>query len=290
MGYLKIDVKRETKKLVNFIKQKIKDLDRDGLILGLSGGIDSAVVACLSTKATKNVLALIMPEKYSNKENIKDAIKIAKKLKIRYKLINLTSTLKKLGAYKTPLRFFPTQKLKSCLIKKVFQQLTDKYKENPFSLSLVSSKDKLLARGNASYRIKHRLRMLLLYYYGELNNYLVAGCANKTEYLIGFFVKHGIDSATDIMPIIHLYKTQVKELAHYLGIENRIINKAPSPDLIPGIIDEYAIGLEYKKLDLILWAIEHNNKKILNQFKKETAYVKNLIKNSEHMRHVYTLK
>ena len=109
--------------------------------------------------------------------------------------------------------------------------------------------------GVAFYRIKHRLRAILLFYYSELNNYLLVGCANKSEWLTGFFVKYG-DSIADIMPIMSLHKTQVFGLARYLGIPDYILEKAPNPDLIPGLNDEEALGISYKKLDLILACIE----------------------------------
>ena len=98
--------------------------------------------------------------------------------------------------------------------------------------------------------------MILLYLYGELENKLVVGAANKSEYKIGFFVKHGCDDAVDIMPLLNLYKTQVRELARYLKIPSRIIKKPPSPDIIPGICDEEAIKISYEKMDLILLALE----------------------------------
>jgi NAD+ synthase len=81
------------------------------------------------------------------------------------------------------------------------------------------------------------------------------GCANKSEWLTGFFVKYG-DSIADIMPIISLYKTQVFELSRYLKIPDYILEKAPSPDLLPGLVDEDALGISYKKLDLILACFE----------------------------------
>ena len=121
--------------------------------------------------------------------------------------------------------------------------------------NLTGSSDKELCRGSAYYRIKHRIRSVLLFYYAELNNYLLVGCANKSEWLTGFFVKYG-DSIADIMPLISFYKTQIFAIADYLRLPDYIINKAPSPDLLPGIIDEDMIGIPYKKLDIILYGLE----------------------------------
>ena len=134
--------------------------------------------------------------------------------------------------------------------------------------------------------------MVLLYLHGELEDRLIVGAANKSEYQIGYFVKHGCDDATDIMPLLNLYKTQVRELARYLNIPSRIIEKPPSPDIIPGIIDEEAIGIPYEKLDLILLALEKGWEipeiaKALGMEEKRVVYVKNLIQKSEHMRKIY---
>jgi len=136
--------------------------------------------------------------------------------------------------------------------------------------------------------------MILLYLYGEKENRLVVGAANKSEYKIGYFVKHGCDDATDIMPLLNLYKTQVRELARYLSIPARIIEKPPSPDVMPGLTnDEEVIRISYEKMDLILLALEKGWKlsdivKTLEIKEDEVIYVKNLIQKSEHMRKIYT--
>ena len=106
-------------------------------------------------------------------------------------------------------------------------------------------------------------------------------------------MKHGCDDAVDIMPLLNLYKTQVRELAQYLNIPTRIIKKPPSPDIMPGIIDdEEVISISYEKLDLILLALEKGWKlsdivKVLGVEKDEVIYIKNLMQKSEHMRKIY---
>jgi NAD+ synthase len=137
------------------------------------------------------------------------------------------------------------------------------------------------------------MRMVLLYLYGEIENRLVVGAANKSEYLIGYFVKHGCDDATDIMPLLNLYKTQVRDLARFLNIPSRIIEKPPSPDIVPGIVDEDVIGIPYEKLDLILLALEKGWEgveiaKALDIEEERVVFVKNLAKKSEHMRKIYS--
>ena len=287
---------------VNFIKEYTKRLERDGVILGLSGGVDSAVVAALCKRAegAKRTLALIMPERDSDKEHIKDAIDFAKELKIKVKLIDMTPYLKEIGSYRLfsleRLLFVGREKGES-VVKNVYNFYRRVRGETPFLSGLRGLKSKkgslYLSRINAYYRIKHRMRMLLLYFYGELENKLIVGAANKTEYKIGYFVKHGCDSASDIMPILNLYKTQVKKLAKYLNIPQRIINKVPSPDIIPGITDEEAIGIPYEELDLVLFALEKgwevNEISMKLEIEEEKImYVKNLMQESEHMRKIYS--
>jgi NAD+ synthase len=110
-------------------------------------------------------------------------------------------------------------------------------------------------KGLAFYRAKHRVRMVCLYLEAEKRNFAVVGASNRTEALTGFYVKWGDDSA-DIEPILHVYKTEVYQLATELGIPEKIRIKVPSPDLIPGITDEYILGMSHSELDSILMKIE----------------------------------
>jgi len=298
---MKINPEKVALSLENFIGKYSDKLERGGAILGLSGGIDSAVIAALCVRALgpKKTFALVMPEKDSKKEHTKDALNFARKLNIEAKLIDITPYLEGLGVYKLfPLdKLLSLGKLKGALIRKAYHFYERKTGKIPFLESLSGFKDKeyssYLARGNAYYRAKHRLRMILLYLYGELENRLVVGAANKSEYKIGYFVKHGCDDATDIMPLINLYKTQVRELARYLNIPVRIIEKPPSPDVMPGIVDdEEVIGISYEKMDLILLTLEKGWKlsdivKTLGIEEDEVIYIKNLMQKSEHMRKIY---
>jgi len=285
-----------------FIREYTEKLEREGVILGLSGGIDSAVIAVLCVRALgpKKTLALIMPEKDSKKEHTEDALNFARELNIETKLIDITPYLEELGVYKLfPLdKLLSWGKLKGAFVKKVYRFYERKTGKIPFLEGLSGFKDKeyssYLAKGNAYYRVKHRLRMILLYLYGEMENRLVVGAANNSEYKIGYFVKHGCDDATDIMPLLNLYKTQVRELARYLNIPARIIEKPPSPDVMPGLAnDEEVIRISYEKMDLILLALEKGWKlsdivKALKIEENDVIYIKNLIQKSEHMRKIYT--
>jgi NAD+ synthase len=111
---------------------------------------------------------------------------------------------------------------------------------------------------SACQNIKQRTRMIQLYYYAEKNNYIVAGTTNKSEVMQGFFVKFG-DGGVDIEPIAHLYKTQVYQLARYLGVIKEIINRPPSPDTysLPVTDKEFYFCVDYELLDLLLYAYEN---------------------------------
>jgi len=301
---MKIEPKKISLSLENFIREYTEKLEREGVILGLSGGVDSAVIAALCVQALgpKKTFALIMPEKDSKKGHTKDALNFAQELGIEAKLVDITPYLEGLGIYKLfPLdKIFSLGKLKGALVRKVYHFYERKTGKLPFLESLSGFKDKefnsYLAKGNAYYRAKHRLRMMLLYLYAELENRLVVGAANKSEYKIGYFVKHGCDDATDIMPLLNLYKTQVRELARYLNIPARIIEKPPSPDVIPGLTDdEEVIRISYEKMDLILLALEKgwivsDIVKTLGVEEDEVTYIKKLIHKSEHMRKIFIPK
>ena len=298
---MKINPERVALFLENFIREYTDKLEREGVIFGLSGGIDSAVIAALCVRALgpKKTFALIMPEKDSKKEHTEDALSFARELGIEAKLLDITPYLEELGIYKLfPLdKILSLGKLKGTLVRKAYRFYERKTGKLPFLESLSGFRDKefnsYLAKGNAYYRAKHRLRMMLLYLYAELENRLVVGTANKSEYKIGYFVKHGCDDATDIMSLLNLYKTQVRELACYLNIPARIIGKPPSPDVMPGLTDdEEVIRISYEKMDLILLALEKGWRlsdivKTLKVEEDEVIYIKKLIHKSEHMRKIF---
>ncbi len=294
---MKIEPGATASYLEDFIRTHVEKLDREGIILGLSGGVDSAVTAALCSRAVspEKVRALLMPEKDSAKEHIEDAVSLAEQLKIEYKLIDIGNYLKKMDIYKLfILNKLPlARKSKENLVKKAWNYYGEKTGETPFLAGIKGLKNKeydsLLGKSNAYYRVKHRLRMLLLYLHAETENRLVVGAANKTEYKIGYFVKHGCDDAADIMPLLNLYKTQVRQLAGYLDIPPGIINKPPSPDIVPGLTDEEAIGIPYDTLDLILVALEKGWEiprivETTGIAAERIVPVKNLISGSEHMR------
>jgi NAD+ synthase len=204
-----------TEKLVLWIKDRVKTSGCKGAVLGISGGIDSAVTAVLCKRAfPRSTLGINLPC-YSNPEDQEHAGLIAEKFAIPYKVIVLD------GIYEAFLKILPQEKAEVRL--------------NP------------LAQSN----LKARLRMATLYYHANQLNRLVVGSGNRSELAIGYFTKWG-DGGVDIMPIGNLVKKQVVELALYLDIPQAIIDKPPSAGLWQGQTDEAEMGLTYQNLDKYL--------------------------------------
>lgn len=251
-----MEIEKERNRIIKFLQERLEEEGKEGYVLGISGGIDSAVVSYLLKEAVgkEKVFGLIMPEMDSEPSSLKDALLIVGNLKIPYKIFSLTKALWILGVYRSiPLFWLLFRPLKRKVVKYLYKEYSKILRKPVF----FAQKEKLSAKlnwfyeGIAYYRIKHRLRMALLYFFAEMKNYLVVGCNNLTEELIGYYVRYGDDSS-DIAPISHLYKTEVKELAKILGVPKRIIDKPPSPDLFPGISDELSLGIDYSTLDIIL--------------------------------------
>ena len=289
-----IDAVSLATRIEEFIRVKVDDFQREGAVVGLSGGIDSAVVAALAARALgpEKVLALLMPDRDSARSSKRDALKLAQGLEIRHKTVGLTKFLLLMGIYwKLPLWLLGPRSFQAKLVHRYYDSFVREWGESPFAAIMVGTKGlpgPLVNQAVAYHRVKGRLRAILLYYYAELENLLVLGTCNKTEKAIGFFFKYG-DAAADVAPLESLYKTQVRQLAAFLEIPDEIITKPPSPDLLPGITDEYAIGLSYETLDRILWRLEAgmSTEEIAVALGLEldaVDYVRDLTRRSVHMR------
>jgi len=240
-----LNVKELSFKIQEWIKEYIESAKSEGVVIGLSGGIDSSVTAALCVKALGNdkVIGVSLPCE-SLQEDIKDAEILANKLELQFLEIDLTST------YKEFIQTFPS-------------------KIHPNKLSL----------GN----IKPRLRMTALYFIGQSKkDFLIAGTGNRTEIAIGYFTKHG-DGGVDFEPIGDLYKYEVKELAKVLDLPNDIINKPPSAGLWKGQTDEDEIGMTYDTLDEIIYRIDYGLA-MDNLNTKKIEKVKKMIQSTQHKR------
>jgi NAD+ synthase len=260
---LSIDPAASAEALASFILSEVNDLRRDGALIGLSGGIDSAVVAALAVRALgpERVLGLLLPEHDSDPESRSLALRLARGLGIRRRTVWLTPLLGLMGAYwQVPLWLVPTRRLRARLVTGHYRRYAKTLREGetPFSTVMVGTqglRGPWLNEAIAYHRVKVRLRTVLLHYHAELRNYLLLGTCNKTELAVGFFVKHG-DAATDVDPLASLYKTQVRQLAAYLRVPPAIVGRPPSPDVFPGLTDEQAMQIDYPTLDRVLWGLE----------------------------------
>ena len=272
---LDIDPGKEISRISEFIREStFKKFRRRGAVVGLSGGVDSAVVAELLVRALgrEKVLGLFLPEKESNPISTEYGLKQAKKLGIETVLIDITHRLEALKVYQerdSVIRdIFPEFEGSFRFNVTLPQNLLEKYRINYHSITIedqegkrqtkrISAKDWL--RISACQNMKQRMRMVELYHHSERNHYIVSGTTNKTEVCQGFFVKYG-DGGVDLEPISHLYKTQVYKLAKKFGVIEEIIRRPPSPDTysLPVTDKEFYFCIDYELLDLLLYAY-HNN-------------------------------
>ncbi len=208
------------KRIEHFIKDYVEKSGAKGIVLGLSGGVDSCTVAALSARAIggSKVLGLQLPEKETfTAADARHSNLVAKKFKFKTSKIDITPTLQ---------AFYN-------------------------SIPIFDQSEKL-CKGN----LKARTRMVYIYYYANNRNMLVCGSSDKSETMMGYFTKWG-DVAADISPIMDLYKTQVRMLAQHLKIPKEIARKPSSPALWPNQLAEDELGIKYEQLDLILYGLEH---------------------------------
>ena len=217
---LEINPEEMKQKIARFIEDYLAKTKAKGIVLGMSGGIDSSTNAALTALSIggNKTYGLLMPEKETERRiDIDHAQQVANKFKIETTVIDITEILDAL--YGTIPVFKPSS---------------------------------LKAKGN----LKARTRMMLLYYYANSRDLIVAGSSDKSETMIGYYTKFG-DIAADITPQQDLYKTQIRQLAKYIGIPGAIIKKPPTPALWPGQTAEKEIGITFEKLDLVLYGLEH---------------------------------
>jgi NAD+ synthase len=250
---LGIDPEQEAKRIDRLISDTLSTRDASGVVLGLSGGLDSSVVAALSVRALDGdrVRALIMPERDSSADSAEDARLHAEQLGIDYEIENLTEALGAIRCYEGSAS--ELVRLRKGI--RIAINLLPGAGRKGFLTNLDGAGGRQFQQFLAFHRMKHRLRMIVLHREAEKGNLLVMSCANRTEFETGFFVRYGDDSG-DIAPIKHLYKTQVFQLGRHLGLPEKILGKQPSPDLFAGMKDEEILGMRYSELDSILWCLD----------------------------------
>lgn len=266
---LSIDTEKEVEKISSYIRSVLtKKLKRRGLIVALSGGIDSSVSLGLAVKAIgpERVFTLLMPERHSSGDTLELSNSVADAFKVDRAHENISGILEAVGFYQrydNAVRQAIPEYGEGWKSKIVIPNAIENKGFNLFSVVAQSPEGNTVKKRLplkayleivAATNFKQRTRKMLEYYYADRMNYAVVGTPNRLEYDQGFFVKLG-DGAADIKPIAHLYKTQVYQLAEYLGVPENVRRRPPTTDtysLAQGQ-DEFYFSLPYDKMDLCLY-------------------------------------
>ena len=212
-----INASRAVEVITGFIRSQVAQTGFERLVVGLSGGVDSATSAFLAARAVggDNLLAIRMPYRTSSAESETDAIRVVEALGCRTERVDITAMV-----------------------------------DPMLAMVFGAEVDTRVRRGN----VMARMRMIVLYDRSAAFDALVIGSSNKTEALLGYGTLYG-DMAAALQPIGDLYKSQLREVAECLGVPDEIVDKAPSADLWPGQTDEGELGATYDQLDRILYAL-----------------------------------
>ncbi len=233
------DWEKESRRIILWIKKRVIEAGATGLVLGMSGGVDSSVAAVLAQKACPdNILGLILPC-HSRLQDQRDAELVARQFSISYLIISLDTVFDS------------------------FLSLFGEIYRKPLPLPIANCIP--------------RLRMTVLYYYAQKMNYLVCGSSNKSELTVGYFTKYG-DGGVDLMPLAHLTKTEIWELAQAIGVPDTIIQKTPSAGLWEDQTDEGEMGITYLLIDQFITSGMIDEPSL--------SRIKNMIARSEHKRHL----
>lgn len=211
-----INYDQYTQKLVTFLKESCKNYPADGFVIGISGGVDSAVASSLATMTGLPVTGLIMPSSNNDSADMVDAIELIDKLDIPYHIVPI-------------------------------QDAYDVFIETTVNFTNSDNDRQHVIKGNA----QARLRMMYLYAYAQQNNRMVIGTDNACEWYMGYFTKHG-DGAADILPLVNLKKSQVFELGEHLNIPSNILDKSSFCRFMAGQTDEDEMGVTYNEIDAFL--------------------------------------
>jgi NAD+ synthase len=269
---LRLDCESEADRIARWIVEVLAGrLHRRGLVVAMSGGIDSSVCAALAVRAVgaKKVLGLLLPERESSVRSTERGRRLAAFLGIAHEEFDITATLEALGCYRQ----------RDEAVRRVFPAYGEGWKNkiviaggteggiNFFRLIVASPLgdlyDKRLPLREylqivAATNFKQRVRKTMDYFHADRLNYAVVGTPNRLEYDQGFFVKVG-DGAADIKPIAHLYKTQVYAMARALGLPEEVCEAQPTTDTytLEQGQDEFYFALPYEKMDIALWSLNH---------------------------------
>jgi NAD+ synthase len=268
---LDLDCEAETTRIAGFLRDTVRGFSKRGVVIGLSGGVDSSVCAALAVRAfgAQRVFGLLMPERDSSNASSTLGAEVARQLGIEHAVEDIGAALQAIGCYRW----------RDAAIRQLVPDYADDWKSklviaggcdggiNHFRLVVQppggAARDLRLPLHEylqivAATNYKQRLRKTVEYFHADRLNYAVIGTPNRLEYDQGFFVKNG-DGSADVKPIAHLYKTQVYALARHLGLPDAVCNAQPTTDTysLPQGQDEFYFALPYGQMDLALWAHDH---------------------------------
>ena len=256
---LEIEPETICRQIEEFLRLKLQELGKQGIIIGISGGFDSAVAAYVSVRAVgqDKVRLLNLPDRDSKAVHRQHAQLIANELGIALQVRDITSILSETGVYQLlPISVIPGKLMRDMTVRLGRSLLGLGSGSSILEARFNPEPNSLVAKGKAYVMSKHRIRMVLIYQQAEVANLMVVGAANRTELMTGTFSQWGCDQCADVMPLIHLYRSQLDPLASYLGLLKEIVEKAADPDVIPGLDDKEKLLGSFLKVDGILIGLE----------------------------------
>jgi NAD+ synthase len=267
---LTIDCRYEERRIIDFLRRSVAGLHKKGAVIGLSGGLDSSLCAYLLEKALgkKKILALLLPERDSSPVHRRHARMVADRLGLETIEIDMTRTLKDIGVYGIGPEKVKDEVEYAREIKRRMERNARGFHYHTYLSDVMGAaggsrtsrmwkvaKRMVPKEAKAAFMFtKIRLRMLYLYFYAWQYDYAVIGTTDKSEYTAGIYDPHG-DGANDITLLRHLYKTQIRQLAEYMGLPEDIVRKPHSADLYGNIPHETTLGTSYQQLDMLLHAM-----------------------------------
>jgi NAD+ synthase len=268
---LAIDPACEARRIESFLRKQVRRLGKRGVVVGLSGGLDSSTCAylCVRTLGRKRVHGLVLPERDSDPGNRAHAHMVAQQLGIRCQQRDLTPLLREIGIYRlvspglagnrglleTGIRWLVRLTRRTCAFSWAMGVYYN-YRPGWLGRLVRCFLPGVLGSAFTFALTKPRLRMLILYDAAARHNSLVVGTLDRTEWTMGFYEPYG-DGASDVQLLVHLYKTQIRQLARHLGVPAEIVDKPSSGDLAAGLPNEALLGLTYDQLDCALQGLHH---------------------------------
>jgi len=283
-----LDVDAVVPAIERFVRDAMGDLARQGIVVPLSGGLDSSTVLALCARAVgpDRVTALLLPDRKGAPDALRFGRLVADRLGVRTAEVDTTRVNRAAGVYR-----FLGYRLPRLLVARIARSRLSGRDESPFVAGLRGTEDPLTRQALAAVNARQRLRMVVTYRYAEQRRLLVVGSAHKSEDLLGLFVKFGVDDVADVMPLKGLYRSHILRIARAVGVPDEVVARTPNPEMLPGVDDKYrdVLGVQSETADLVLWGIEHGlgDAEIARQValdETDVSKLRDVVRLSAHMR------